>query len=95
MTTLLSIAATLATGALLAWLGWRDPKRLRNRDKHSGAVVSSPDPLARSVRRMLAAAALVPGVLLAAAGAWHSFFIWLGALCTVGWTIAQLLSRVR
>jgi hypothetical protein len=95
MTPLLSIVATLITGAALAWLGWRDPKRLRNLASHAAGRSPAPAPFAGASRRMLAAAALAPGVLLAAAGAWHAFLVWLGALCTVGWAIAQFLSRAR
>lgn len=66
----------------MAWLAWGDPKRLRvsgqRRRKAHGP----------RMRALLAIAALLPGVSLA----FHSVaavLIWLGAVTTLGWAIAE------
>jgi len=82
------VAALIAiafSGALLALLGARDPKRLRNA-RHGGNAVTSPLPPA--VRHACSWLSLAPGVALGILGEWWAFLIWLGAITAIGWSIA-------
>jgi hypothetical protein len=81
-----SLASFALSGALLMLLGLRDPKRLRNSRTRA-------TPLPVATRRMLAYAALIPGVVLIGIGQWWAFLIWLGATCIAGWGSAQFLAR--
>jgi len=86
------IVASLVTFAIsaviLALLGVRDPKRLRN-------LKNGELPLSSGARRGLAGLVLAPGVVLACLGQWWAFFIWLGATCAAGWVTAQALAIRR
>ncbi|MES0873778.1 hypothetical protein [Sinimarinibacterium thermocellulolyticum] len=67
-------------------LALRDPKRLRShRAAQRGAKPGE--------RRALALASLLPGLVLAALGAWPAFLIWLGGIATGGWLIVLWLAR--
>lgn len=83
LTYLLPAAISLAL-MLLLWRG--DPKRRR-----VARLPGSGDGAAR--RRLLAAAALVPGLVLAATGDSAAFLVWFGACAIGGWLIAQLRPR--
>ncbi|PZN34920.1 MAG: hypothetical protein DIU71_01330 [Proteobacteria bacterium] len=82
--------AVLVSGGLLALLGWQDPKRLRNRPQR--AVLEDGTPVfGQGTRRLLGWLVLLPGIALAIAGQWWGVLVWLGATCTLGWIIAQVL----
>jgi hypothetical protein len=76
------------SAVILALLGMRDPKRLRN--LRNGEV-----PLSPRARNGLGWLVLAPGVALAFLGQWWAFFIWLGATCAAGWATAQALAIRR
>lgn len=85
-----TVAATLLalalSTALLGLLAWRDPKRLRNR------LRPGPEPLPPGLRRALGWASLLPGLVLAFVGQWPALLIWLGACCSLGWALTQVLA---
>lgn len=86
-------ASLLAIGfslALLTVLALRDPKRLRT----SGIAAANPTraPLPRGAHRMLGWASLLPGLALSAYGQWPALLIWLGACCSLGWALTQVLA---
>lgn len=90
MTTLLwAASAVLASLFALAPLALRDPKRLRTA-RRLGATPRSA--LRDSWRRVFGWAGLLPGLILAMAGQWPAFLIWLGAASATGWALAQGLS---
>lgn len=69
----------------LAWLGWRDPKRRRSLGRSGRAGVAE--------RRGLTLLALLPGAVLALAGAWPAWLLWLGGLAVGGWGLVLGFSR--
>lgn len=69
--------------ALIARLWRGDPKRRRVAGLRSGG-----DGAAR--RRLMAAAALLPGLALAATGDAAAFLVWLGSCAIGGWLVAQI-----
>jgi len=81
-----ALAALLVSILCLGALGLGDPKRRR-----TGRLPGTGQPPV--VRRALVAAALVPGIALAAAGDAAAFFVWMGGCAVAGWTVAQGLSR--
>lgn len=88
----MSLTATAATLSLIAsglpllLLARRDPKRLRS------VVASALAPHGRRTRQGLAAAALLPGLVLMGLGYWPAFLIWLGGITVAGWLFAQALA---
>lgn len=82
-----SLLSIVFSGGLLALLGVRDPKRLRN----SGHGVRR-RALPSHLRRASAWLVLAPGLILAAIGQWWAFFIWFGAITALGWLTATLLA---
>lgn len=76
----------IAFSSLTILMLWRtDPKRLRIASRGLG----SDGPVKR---RVLAAAALLPGVLAASLGESAVFLVWFGTCALVGWLTAQLPS---
>jgi len=90
---LASTLAILFSGALLALLGARDPKRLRSASAHTATTRAAEVSLPASLRRLCGWLVLLPGLVLAGAGQWWAFWIWFGATPALGWLIAQVLSR--
>jgi hypothetical protein len=89
---LASVLSIAVSGVLLALLGLRDPKRLRNAGHgSSGSHVAAP--LAPSLRRAFGWLSLAPGVVLAVLGQWWAFFIWLGVVTALGWAVARGLAE--
>lgn len=82
--------SVIVTTALLVLLALRDPKRSRHL-QHLGQK-SSPS-LTSGMRKACACACLLPGIALAAAGAWWGFFIWLGLATSAGWLLAMFLAQ--
>lgn len=90
---LLSIPAVIVSATIVLLIAYRDPKRLRAAASGRAARGRKPlQALAPASRRLLAAALLLPGVLLALAGESAAFMIWLGAVTALGWVAAQLLA---
>lgn len=88
----MTVAALLAiaiSGVLLILLGARDPKRLRNA-RHGARDAAASSPLPAAARHACGWLSLAPGVVLAVLGQWWVFFIWLGAITAIGWTIAVM-----
>jgi hypothetical protein len=83
-----SVVTFAISAVILALLGMRDPKRLRN--LKNGAF-----PLSSGARQGLGWLVLAPGIVLAFLGQWWAFFIWLGATCAAGWATAQVLAIRR
>jgi hypothetical protein len=76
----LGLSGALLSAACIALLAAADPKR-------RGVV------LARlGLRRLLIAAAFMPGLALGLAGRWSDFLIWIGAAAILGWAIAALVN---
>jgi hypothetical protein len=82
------LLAILASAILIAALGWRDPKRLRN--LHGEEPAQSP--MSSAQRRLLGWLVPAPGVVLMCLGEWWAFLAWLGALCVAGWAASHLLA---
>lgn len=89
MTVPLFLAIGFSLVAILV-LFRQDPKRRRAANL-SGAGHS------RSTRHLLAAAVLIPGVLLAVFGESAGFLVWLGSCALAGWllTLSSGLQRPR
>jgi hypothetical protein len=83
-----SVVTFVISALILALLGLRDPKRLRNLRR--GDV-----PLSSRARHGLLSVVLAPGIVLAFLGQWWAFFIWFGATCAAGWITAQALAIRR
>ena len=94
-----SVLSILFSGALLALLGGRDPKRLRNlahvglAPRGHGYMTGEMTALPVSMRRAYAWLTLAPGLVLAFMGQWWAFLIWLGVICALGWVTSHLLAR--
>jgi len=84
----LSVVAIAITALLLLALCRGDPKRRR-------AARSPGAGLPASTRRTLAAAACLPGIVLASLGDAAAFLIWLGGSAAIGWMIALWFGRRR
>jgi hypothetical protein len=82
------LLAILASATLVAALGWRDPKRLRN--LHAEEPAQSPMPSTQ--RRLMGWLVPAPGVVLMFLGEWWAFLAWLGALCVAGWVASHVLA---
>jgi hypothetical protein len=78
---MLTVLAIIVSTALILWLCTGDPKRRR-------AAGLRDDGMSTTQRRLLAAAACLPGLLLAVTGHGAGFFLWLGGCGVVGWLIA-------
>ena len=74
----LGLLGALVSAACIALLAAADPKR-RN------VALARP-----GLRRLLIAAAFMPGLALGIAGRWSDFLIWIGAAAILGWAIAAL-----
>lgn len=85
--TVLSLFASAFSVAIILLLCAGDPKR-RRAQKLTG------DGHGTRVRRLFAAAALLPGLVLIAMAEPAAFLIWLGACSVAGW-FAALLFRDR
>jgi uncharacterized iron-regulated membrane protein len=68
---------------MIVWLWHSDSKRRR-------VAALPPVDVGSDKRRVIAIAALLPGVVFAAFGDSASLLIWLGASVTGGWLISQL-----
>ena len=77
----LGLSGALVSAACIALLAAADPKR-------RGAALARP-----VFRRLLIAAAFMPGIALGIAGRWSDFLIWIGAAAILGWAIAALVNR--
>jgi len=86
-TTLFAIGAVLSSAAPLLLLALRDPKRLRSLRRRTLATARG--------RRGLGGAAVLPGLILAGAGQWPAFLLWLGTLLSGGWLLVQLLALAQ
>lgn len=75
--------AIASSGVTILMLRYGDPKRLR-----LAGCAQRGDNTAK--RRVLAAATLLPGVLVAFAGDSAAFLVWFGACALAGWFAAQL-----
>lgn len=92
MVLLISVCISVLSLSLLAVY---DPKRLRWRHKLAGqrnAARPSLQPLNRGNRRLLAAVALAPGAVLAGAGMWAAFMLWLGLGLSYAWLASEVLA---
>lgn len=79
----LGLSGALASAACIAFLAAGDPRR-------RGVVLVRP-----GLRRLLVAAAFMPGLALGAAGRWSDFLVWVGAAAIFGWAIAALANMRR
>lgn len=82
-----ALLSTLISGALLALLGMRDPKRLRNAGHRSRELV-----LPAPMRTTFGWLVLTPGIVLVAMAQWWALLIWLGAIGGLGWLTATVLA---
>ena len=87
----LALLALATSTLLLGWIGLRDAKRLRVQDGES----ASRRAFTTARRRVLALAALAPGVLLIACGWSSSAVMWLGGTVTLAWLWVLWLARPR
>jgi hypothetical protein len=76
----LGLVCALLSAVCIAALAALDPKR-------RGAGSARP-----GLRRMLAFAAIVPGLGLGICGRWTDFLIWIGAAAILGWAIAAAVN---
>lgn len=83
---MLAIFATAVSAALILWLCLGDPKRRR-------ALRLAGEGQGASTRRLIAAAACLPGLLCILLGDAAAFLIWLGGSGAAGWLIAMLLAK--
>ena len=86
-----ALLAIATSTLLLGWIGLRDEKRLRVQDGESALRRA----FTTSQRRLLALAALAPGVLLIASGWGSSAVLWLGGTVTLAWLWVLWLGRPR
>jgi len=83
MMSVLTLLAIVASGGLVFLLGHGDPKRRRSARKGKGHDAG--------LRRLLATAALLPGLALLLYGGGAAFLLWLGGAALAGWTAALLM----
>ena len=83
-----ALLSIVFSGALLAMLGVRDPKRLRasHAARRHELVLSAP------MRRAAGWLVLAPALVLVALSQWWALLIWFGAICALGWLTANVLS---
>lgn len=79
--TVQSLLALLISGALIVMLCLGDPKRRR-------AARIGGEGQSTATRRLLAAAACLPGLYFAVIGDSAAFLVWLGGCAVVGWLVA-------
>jgi hypothetical protein len=89
--TTIGIVGVVLSAALIFALAMRDPKRIRSANRVLVSAIGA-RPMSSAMRRVFGVIALAPGVVLGAVGLWAGFFIWLGALCVLGWVAAQVLA---
>lgn len=82
MNDLLLVAAIATSFALIVWLWLGDPKRRRVAQLPAVAAGAN-------LRRGLAVAALLPGIVLAGLGDSAAFLVWLGSCAMGGWVVTQ------
>lgn len=82
------VAFTAFSTAIILWLCLGDPKRRR-----SARLSGKPHNVA--IRRLLAAASLVPGLLFAVRGDAAAFLIWFGGCAVAGWLVTLCLSQAQ
>ncbi|MET0271323.1 MAG: hypothetical protein ABW173_12935 [Sphingomonas sp.] len=80
------VIATAITVALILWLCIGDPKR-RRAQRIAGAGQDA------ATRRLIAAAACLPGLACAIMGDASAFLVWLGGSGAAGWLIALWFAR--
>lgn len=81
----LALAVAFSIG-IIALLWWSDPKRRR--------IAGLPDSRHGSIRRRLMfAALLIPGVVLAVSGDSAAFLVWFGSCAVGGWLITVSTAR--
>lgn len=86
-TALIGLLAAAASLAALLQLAIDDPKRRRS------LRLATHGPRRPGVRRMLGAAALLPGIVLATTAQWTAWLIWLGLSLALGWVLVLVLAR--
>ncbi|ATE66690.1 hypothetical protein [Rhizorhabdus dicambivorans] len=86
MTLLLPIAAIAFSAVMIVLLGRGDPKRRRATGRHDGEMPVR-------LRRLLAAAACLPGLACALLGDAAAFMLWLGGAAVLGWFVALGLGQ--
>jgi len=84
--TMLTLAAIAFSTVIIVMLCRGDPKRRRS-------ARLAGDGHATQTRRLLAAAACLPGLACALSGDAAAFLIWLGACAAAGWLTALLFAR--
>ena len=89
---LASLLSILVSTVLLAIVGMRDPKRLRNA-AHGNRGAPLPQPLSPAARRACSWLILAPGVALMMLGQWWAFCVWMGAATALGWATAHVLAK--
>lgn len=78
------LAAAVTFSVFMIVMLWRmDPKRLRIAGHARGSGGTA-------MRRLLATAALVPGLIFMFAGDSAAFLVWFGTCALAGWLTAQL-----
>ncbi|EZP71621.1 hypothetical protein BV96_02358 [Sphingomonas paucimobilis] len=85
---LLPLAATAFSTAIILLLCLGDPKRRRSA-RMTGEGQGT------AIRRVLAGAALLPGLFYAVSGSGAAFLIWLGGCGVAGWLVTLLLSPAQ
>ncbi|MFY9351190.1 hypothetical protein [Sphingobium sp.] len=80
---MLTLVAILASAGLILLLGLGDPKRRRAAGQGEGHGAS--------LRRLLAVAALLPGLAFLLYGDAAAFLLWLGGTAVAGWGISAAL----
>jgi len=90
MRVLLAWLAIAASVASLGWIALRDPKRVRATHQSVGRT-----PFTVRQRRVLALAAVVPGLLLMLSGWWSSTIMWIGGTVTLAWLWVVWLSHAH
>lgn len=88
MMMIILLASVAFSAVLLAFLCLGDPKRRRSA-RLSGKAQGT------AVRRLSAAASLLPGIIYALSGDAAAFLIWLGGYAVVGWLVTLSVSGLR